>query len=147
MVLRLNCHVLPVEDVHAILVRDLAPDACFGFPGKALMELGVDPQYWMHGPDQVISGIWKTFFDKRKTAIPTFAKELESCLAKNNMITEDKTVEDNLYRWQKTGKMNVRSILQILEAGYEALAIALLYGNAFQKFWGRVPLNSGPVPF
>jgi len=139
MVLRLNCHVLPVEDVRAILVRELAPDVCFAFPGKALMEIGVDPQNWMHRPDQVVSGIWTAFFGKRKMAIPTFAKELASRLAKNNMITEDKTVKDNLYRWQKTGKMNVRSILQILEAGYEALAIALLYGNAFQKFWGRVP--------
>lgn len=102
------------------------------------MQIGVDPRDWLHKPDQVVSGIWELFLTKRGIAIPTFAKELAPRLANNNVVIEDKTVEDNLYRWKKTDKMNVRSILQLLEAGYEALAIALLYGNAFQKFWGTV---------
>ncbi|PCH67024.1 MAG: hypothetical protein COC12_12135 [Rhodobacteraceae bacterium] len=137
LVLNLNCHNLPVSDAREILVQELAADVCFAFPLKALMEIGVNPQYWLDNPDQVVPEIWAAFLEQRNVSIPTFAKELSIRLAQARNTVEDKSVEYNLYRWQKTGKMNVRSILQLLEAGYEALGIALLYGNAFQRFWAR----------
>jgi ankyrin repeat protein len=139
LVLNLDCHNLPVADAREILVRELLPDLCFAFPGKALMKIGINPQYWLDHPDQAVPDIWTIFLEQRKVSIPTFARELSHSLAKKGITVEEKSVEDSLYRWQKTGKMNVSSILKLLEAGYEALGIALLYGNAFQRFWANVP--------
>ncbi|WP_457650358.1 ankyrin repeat domain-containing protein [Profundibacter sp.] len=137
LVLNLNCHNLSVSDAREILVRELTADVCFAFPLKALMEIGVNPQHWLDNPDLVLPDIWAAFLARHDLSIPTFAKDLSIRLAQTRNAIEDKSAEDNLYRWQKTGKMNVRSIIQLLEAGYEALGIALLYGNAFQRFWAR----------
>ncbi|MCF6303202.1 MAG: ankyrin repeat domain-containing protein [Devosiaceae bacterium] len=137
LVLNLNCHNLSVSDTREILIRELTADVCFAFPLKALMEIGVNPQHWLDNPDLVLPDIWAAFLARHDHSTPTFAKELSIRLAQTRNAIEDKSVEDKLYRWQKTGKMNVRSIIQLLEAGYEALGIALLYGNAFQRFWAR----------
>ena len=108
LVLNLNCHNLSVFDTREILTRELTADVCFAFPLKALMEIGVNPQHWLDNPDLVLSDIWAAFLARHDLSIPTFAKDLSIRLAQTRNAIEDKSVEDNLYRWQKTGKMNVR---------------------------------------
>lgn len=135
MVLWLDCHNLPAQEVRALLTREVVPHLCFVFPARALLELHIDPCDWLATPEKTVSDVWKRYLGTRDISIPKLAKELSPKFAAKHFITENKSIEDNLYRWQKDGSMNVRSILQFLEIGYEPLAVALLFANAFQRFW------------